>query len=73
MRYKHNGRKLTTAALLAAAVTGLKAESRPNIILIMTDQQTADAMSNRGNGNVKTPAMDMLAADGISFTNAYCS
>lgn len=73
MRYRHNGKKLTTAALLVAAVTGLKAEGRPNIILIMTDQQTADAMSNRGNGNVKTPAMDMLAADGISFTNAYCS
>lgn len=73
MHYRHNGKKLTTAALLVTAVAGLKAEGRPNIILIMTDQQTADAMSNRGNGNVKTPAMDMLAADGISFTNAYCS
>ena len=73
MHYRHNGKKLTTAAMLVAAVVGLKAESRPNIILIMTDQQTADAMSNRGNLNVKTPAMDMLAADGISFTNAYCS
>lgn len=46
---------------------------RPNIILIMTDQQTADAMSNRGNPYVKTPGMDMLADDGITFTNAYCS
>jgi arylsulfatase A-like enzyme len=46
---------------------------QPNIILIMTDQQTANAMSNRGNPNVSTPAMDELAADGIVFTRAYCS
>lgn len=67
-----NGKKLTTAALLAAVV-GLNGQDKPDIILIMTDQQTADAMSSRGNPNVKTPAMDMLAADGISFYNAYCS
>lgn len=73
MRYRHNGKKLTTVVLIGTAVSGLNAEGRPNIILIITDQQTADAMSNRGNENVKTPAMDMLATDGISFTNAYCS
>lgn len=67
-----NGKKLTTVAMLAAVV-GLHGQNKPDIILIMTDQQTADAMSNRGNPNVKTPAMDMLAADGISFCNAYCS
>jgi len=49
------------------------AQKQPNIILIMTDQQTANAMSNRGNVNVHTPAMDELAADGVVFTRAYCS
>lgn len=47
-----------------------KAE-RPNILLIMTDQQTADAMSCAGNKNLLTPAMDALAADGIRFTHNY--
>lgn len=51
----------------------ISAQSQPNIILIMTDQQTANAMSNRGNLNVATPAMDELAADGIVFSRAYCS
>ena len=49
------------------------AQKQPNIILIMTDQHTANAMSNRGNVNVHTPAMDELAADGVVFTRAYCS
>lgn len=49
------------------------AQKQPNIILIMTDQQTANAMSNRGNMNVHTPAMDELASDGVVFTRTYCS
>lgn len=69
----HSGKKITSAAIFVAALTGIQGQNRPDIILIMTDQQTVDAMSNRGNLNVKTPAMDMLAADGVSFTNAYCS
>jgi len=46
---------------------------KPNIILIMTDQQTADAMSNRGNPWLKTPAMDELAKDGVVYNRAYCA
>jgi choline-sulfatase len=47
---------------------------KPNIILIITDQQSADAMSNRiGNEYLKTPNMDYLAKHGITYTRAYCS
>ncbi len=46
---------------------------RPNILIIMTDQQTADAMSNAGNKDLHTPAMDRLAANGVRFTRAYCA
>ncbi|WDF65448.1 sulfatase family protein [Flavobacterium sp. KACC 22763] len=46
---------------------------RPNILIIMTDQQTADAMSNAGNTNLHTPAMDKLAQNGVRFTKAYCA
>ena len=48
------------------------AASRPNILVIMTDQQFAGAMSCAGNPYLKTPAMDKLAEDGVLFTNAYC-
>jgi arylsulfatase A-like enzyme len=47
-------------------------DKKPNILLIMTDQQSADAMSCRmGNRYINTPAMDSLAARGVSFTRAY--
>lgn len=46
---------------------------RPNVLLIMTDQQTADAMSCAGNPYLYTPAMDKLAESGIRFTNNYVS
>ena len=47
-------------------------DKKPNILVIMTDQQSADAMSCRiGNQSIKTPAMDSIAARGVSFTRAY--
>ena len=47
-------------------------DQRPNILLVMTDQQSADAMSCRmGRPLINTPAMDSLAARGVSFTRAY--
>ena len=74
--------KLTHSALLAGAMMAPaaveastpapKEESRPNIILIMTDQQTASAMSCAGNPDLLTPAMDALAEDGVRLERAYC-
>ena len=61
---------LCCGALLPAAAM---AQERPNIIYIMTDQQSADAMSCAGNADVHTPNMDRLAARGVRFENAYCS
>lgn len=46
---------------------------RPNILIIMTDQQTADAMSIAGNKDLHTPAMDKLAQNGVRFTKTYCA
>ena len=48
-------------------------QHRPNIIYIMTDQQSANAMSCAGNADLHTPNMDRLAAMGVRFENAYCS
>lgn len=58
------------AALLPLAL-GAQSMEKPNVILIMTDQQTAGAMSCAGNPYLRTPAMDALASDGIMFTGAY--
>jgi len=44
---------------------------KPNIILILSDQQSASMMSCTGNQWLKTPAMDYIAENGIRFTRAY--
>lgn len=69
---------LTTASALALCsyLPLLAAEvddeiRRPNIIYIMTDQQSATMMSCTGNKWLKTPAMDYLAANGTRFERAY--
>ena len=48
-------------------------KEKPDIILIMTDQQRGDALGCAGNGSIITPHLDLLAADGYLFTNAYSS
>jgi arylsulfatase A-like enzyme len=54
--------------------TGLAAAGKPNILLVITDQQFADAMSCRmGRQFIHTPTMDRLAAEGTLFTRAYSS
>jgi arylsulfatase A-like enzyme len=59
----------TPAALAAAQQTAVQ---RPNILLIMTDQQTHDAWSGASNPWLRTPAMDSLAARGTTFSEAIC-
>lgn len=56
---------------LVSLTSSWAAERRPNILLIITDQQHAEMMSCAGNKFLNTPAMDSLARDGIRFTNAY--
>jgi arylsulfatase A-like enzyme len=58
-----------TAAAAQAPVSG----ARPNILLVITDQQTHNAMSCAANPWLKTPAMDSLAARGTRFSAAYCT
>ena len=48
-------------------------ETRPNIVLVLTDEQHAHALSCAGMGQpVRTPNADRLAAEGTRFTDAFC-
>jgi len=47
--------------------------TEPNILFIMTDQQSRHMMSCAGNPHLNTPAMDSLARDGVRFEKASCS
>ncbi|MCC6294136.1 MAG: sulfatase-like hydrolase/transferase [Bryobacterales bacterium] len=67
---------LAGAAMQAAPAFSPEDEAaveRPNLLLLMTDQQSHEAWSGAGNPYLKTPAMDSLAARGQVFTNAYCA
>ncbi len=44
---------------------------RPNILMIMPDQQRADCIGAFGNQSILTPNIDALALKGMKFTNAY--
>ncbi|MEM6457796.1 MAG: sulfatase-like hydrolase/transferase [Planctomycetota bacterium] len=44
---------------------------RPNILLLITDQQRSDTIAALGNRLIKTPAMDQLCRQGTAFARAY--
>lgn len=47
-------------------------KQRPNILWYCTDQQRFDTIGALGNPYVRTPTLDRLVRDGVSFTNTYC-
>lgn len=50
-----------------------KMASRPNILLLVSDDHSADDLGFVGAGSPRTPALDALAGEGARFTNAYAS
>jgi len=53
------------------AASSLGAADRPNIIFLLSDDQTIGAVRCYGNRDVITPNLDRLARDGVRFTNHY--
>lgn len=66
---------LPVAAVAVAGCAGHgqnKEESRrPNIIFMMTDDHTSQAMSCYGSNLIRTPNMDRIANEGIRLDNCY--
>ena len=60
---------LPVAALTLASCVGSSQKKeevrRPNIIFMMTDDHTSQAMSCYGGNLIKTPNMDRIAAEGM--------
>ena len=44
----------------------------PNILWITTDQQRFDTIASHGNPHIRTPHLDRLVQEGVSFLRAYC-
>jgi len=47
-------------------------QSRPNILLILADDQRWDTIRALGNDEIQTPHLDGLVERGFRFNNAYC-
>lgn len=58
---------LLLTALVAIDATQLAAAERPNILLLLSDDHSYPYLSTYGDPNVKTPALDKLAAEGMKF------
>lgn len=60
------------ALFVAGTVATLPAAERPNILLIVSDDQGYNDLGILGNG-IKTPALDRLAKEGTRLTTFYVS
>lgn len=59
-------------ALIAGAAT-LSAENRPNVILVITDDQGYGDLASQGNPHINTPHLDRLHDESVRFTNFHVS
>lgn len=67
-------RSALVAILLVAAGAPVRVQSgtaRPDIVILLTDQQRWDAFGAGGASDMQTPAMDRLAREGVHFTRAF--
>jgi len=48
-------------------------EQRPNILFILTDNQTTESLGCYGSREHQTPHIDRLAREGVRFTRAFCT
>ena len=45
----------------------------PHILYLLSDEHRGQALSHHGDPNVRTPALDRLAQEGLSFRRAYAN
>ena len=70
--------KLIVLCLMVFAIVGCKTKyeisapkKKPNILFLLTDDQSFSTINTLGNKEVYTPNMDKLVANGITFTHAH--
>ncbi len=64
---------IVAIALTIAHGVAAADRERPDVAILLTDQQRADALSIAGTAGADTPAMDALARGGVRFTHAFCA
>lgn len=61
--------------LFIAGILSLSAycQTKPNLVIFITDDQNQQDVGAYGNTDVHTPNMDLLAKEGMRFNNAYAA
>ena len=70
---RRNALKTLGGAALAAGCSQGPQHPRPNILFVMTDDQTYQQMSCAGHPILQTPNIDRLANEGARFDRAFCT
>ena len=56
--------------LILMGLTACNTNKKPNVVFILTDQWRGSALGYMGDSNIKTPRLNKLAGESISFVNA---
>lgn len=62
---------LGLATIVNVNAKSVKKETKPNVIFILTDDQSYDLLGSSGNKLIQTPQFDKMADEGVRFTNAH--
>lgn len=74
MKHQINISTLLSCILaFCVCINALAAESKPNVILVMTDDQGYGDLGCHGNPNLKTPHIDKLHTEAVRFTDFHVS
>lgn len=73
MIFKRNTYFLLFVSLFMTATASAQQKQRPNVILIITDDQGYGDLGVTGNPHVQTPVIDALAKESVRFNNFYVS
>lgn len=69
----------TICLLMGSCADGKKEEKkpidnlRPNILILMSDNQSWNDLGVYGNETLQTPNIDKVAKEGVMFSNAFCT
>jgi len=61
------------AAVLSACVYAAEPGARPNLVFLLADDLGYGDLGSYGAKDIRTPALDRLAREGVRFTNFYKS
>ena len=67
------GTSALVGSMLVSQQTNAQENQRPNVVLIVSDDHGRETLGCYGNPAIKTPNLDGLAAEGVRFTNAFCT